>query len=138
MIALLIDANLDGQAELLQARLASDRWREFRDYLDLRFLHFENVGLDRGAKDDVVWRFCQKHGYWLLTANRNQDSEDSLEATIRREATTESVPVLTLADAQRVIKARAILIKLSKNCSAISSIMPMFAGLVVSSCRECY
>ena len=65
-------------------------------------LSFEQVGLDRDAKDDIVWRLCQEKGYYLLTSNRNRKSEDSLEATIRREGTTQSLPVFTLGDADRI------------------------------------
>jgi hypothetical protein len=100
--SLLIDANLDGHAEVLDRRLRSDTWRDVRDHLDLQFLHFEQVGLDRDAKDDVIWRLCQRQRYYLLTANRNRKSEDSLEATIRREATAQSLPVFTLADPDRI------------------------------------
>ena len=34
----------------------------------------------------------------LITDNRNLDSEDSLEATIRRNNSPESLPVFTIAD----------------------------------------
>jgi hypothetical protein len=59
VVTLLVDANLDGHAELLDMRLGTDAWRELRDHLDIRFLHLEQAGLDRTAKDDVVWRFCR-------------------------------------------------------------------------------
>jgi hypothetical protein len=106
---LLVDANLDGHAELLRVRLQSDAWRELADHLAIRFLRLEEAGLDRTATDDVVWRHCQEHGYYLLTANRNHDADDSLEATIRREGTPESLPVLTFADARRVYQSAAYL-----------------------------
>lgn len=102
MVTLLVDANLDGHAELVAMRLGTDTWREWRDHLDIQFLHFEQAGLERKAKDDAVWRFCQAKGYYLLTANRNRKSADSLEATIHREGTAESLPVFTFADADRV------------------------------------
>lgn len=102
MATLLVDANLDGHAEILKARLATDTWRELRDFLDVQFLHFDRAGLDRAVKDNVVWRRCQQQGYYLLTANRNLESEDSLEATIRREGTAQSLPVLTLARAEQL------------------------------------
>lgn len=107
MVSLLVDANLDGHAELLAMCLQSDNWRELRDHLDLRFLQFEQVGLDRTATDATVWRLCQERGFYLLTANRNQESDDALEATIRREGTADSLPVLTFADAQRVYQSAA-------------------------------
>src|SRR6267378_230497 len=63
VVTLLVDANLDGHAELLAMRLATDTWREWRDHLDIQFRHFEQAGLERNAKDDTVWRFCQEKGY---------------------------------------------------------------------------
>lgn len=107
MVSLLVDTNLDGHADLLELCLETAAWRELRDYLDLRFRRFEQVGLDRTATDTVVWRLCQERGWYLLTANRNQESDDSLEATIRREGTANSLPVLTFADAQRVYQSAA-------------------------------
>jgi hypothetical protein len=72
-------------------------------------LHLEQVGLDRSAKDDAVWRRCQEMGYCLLTANRNRKSEDSLEATMRREGTADSLPVFTFADASRIYQSASYL-----------------------------
>ena len=109
MISLLIDVNLDGHALLLDRRLRTSAWLEFYASLDLRLLHFEDVGLDRSTKDEAVWQFCQDHGYFLLTANRNQDSADSLEATIRKKNTSESLPVFTFADAERIYQSPAYL-----------------------------
>ena len=109
MIRLLVDANLDGHAALLDARLRTDAWCELRDHLDIQFVHFEQAGLDRTAMDDAVWRFCQQNRYYLLTANRNLESEVSLEATIRREGTGESLPIFTFADADRVYRSAAYL-----------------------------
>ena len=109
MVTLLVDANLDGHAALIEMRLDTDAWREFRDYLDIQFRHFEQAGLDRRSTDNIVWRLCQQHGYYLLTANRNLESEDSLEATIRREGTTESLPVFTFSDADHIYHSAAYL-----------------------------
>ena len=50
----------------------------------------------------MVWRFCQAHGYYLLTSNRNEESVTSLEATLRREGTSTSLPVFTLPFPDRV------------------------------------
>jgi hypothetical protein len=108
---ILIDVNLDGHANLLAMRLATDEWRELRDSVDIQFRNFEEIGLDRSAKDDIVWRLCQEHSHFLLTANRNEESDDSLEATIRKEGTVESLPVLTLANAKRIYQNAAYLDK---------------------------
>jgi hypothetical protein len=109
VVTLLIDANLDGHAALLEMRLGTETWRELRDHLDIRFLYFEQAGLDRATKDVVVWQLCQQNRYCLLTANRNQESEDSLEATIRRDGTAESLPVFTLANADRMFRSTTYL-----------------------------
>ncbi len=45
VVTLLVDANLDGHAELLEMRLSTDFWRELRDHLDIRFVHFEQAGI---------------------------------------------------------------------------------------------
>jgi hypothetical protein len=73
------------------------------------FFDFQQAGLPQNAKDDVVWRLCQNNGYYLLTANRNNKSDDSLEATIRREGTAVSLPVFTLADANGIYHSNAYL-----------------------------
>lgn len=109
MATLLFDVNLDGHADLLDMRLKTETWREVRDHLGIQFLHFEDVGLDRTAKDDVVWRLWQKKGYYLVTANRNLEAEDSLEATIRSENTPESLPVFTFANADRIFQSASYL-----------------------------
>jgi hypothetical protein len=109
VVTLLVDANLDGHAELLAMRLGTEPWREWRDYLDIRFLHFEQAGLDRKSKDDAVWQFCQEQCFYLLTANRNRKSDDSLEATIRDRTKADSLPVFTFADAERIYQSAAYL-----------------------------
>jgi len=111
VITILIDANLDGHSELLDTRLRSEKWDEFRDQLEIRFAHFGDVRLDRDSKDDLIWRICQGRGMYLLTANRSMEGHDFLEATIRREGTDLSFPVFTLADSNRLYESTAYLDK---------------------------
>jgi hypothetical protein len=99
---ILIDANIEGQGARIWARMQTPAWRDIRDALDVNFQTFREVGLDATASDKDVWHFCQAHGYYLLTSNRNADSEDSLEAPIRRDGTSTSFPVFTLPQADRV------------------------------------
>ena len=112
MISLLIDVNLDGHAERLLQRLHSNKWLEYYELLELHILFFEDVGLNRHDSDVIVWRFCQEHGYWLLTANRNKHDNESLEAVIHQEGTVNSIPVLTLANAPRMLISTAYLDKI--------------------------
>jgi hypothetical protein len=98
----LIDANIEGQGIHIWMHTQASEWRELTAALEISFQTFNDVGLDRSSPDDVIWRFCQANGYYLLTSNRNRSAEDSLEATIRREGTPTSLPVFTLASPDRV------------------------------------
>jgi hypothetical protein len=42
----------------------------------------------------------------LITGNRNAEGEESLEATIRRETTPHSLPVLTIGDPAKLMHDR--------------------------------
>jgi hypothetical protein len=59
---------------------------------------FRDVGLPFASTDQEVWNICQAEQLVLITDNRNLDSDDSLEATIRRNNTPASLPVFTIAD----------------------------------------
>jgi len=95
---LVADANIQGQVECLVQRMQADAWTDFWQALGLVLYGFEDVGLSTSATDLEVWNVCQAEELILITDNRNLDSEDSLEATIRRNNTPESLPVFTIAD----------------------------------------
>jgi len=107
--AILVDVNPEGHAARIWQRMQSLSWRELTSSLDVVFLTFQDVNLDRESPDNLVWNFCQKRGFYLLTSNRNEDSEYSLEATIRRENTLTSLPVFTLPMADRVYHSQSFL-----------------------------
>jgi hypothetical protein len=97
-----IDANVEGQGTHIWLRMQTAEWRGLTADLDVTVRTFREIGLDPSSRDDAIWRFCQAQGYYLLTSNRNEDSDDSLEATIRREGTPTSLPVFTLPLPDRV------------------------------------
>jgi hypothetical protein len=103
VIRLLADANIEGHIARLVARMQSETWREFWDYLELRCLTFQDVRLARDASDAVIWGHCQQHQILLLTNNRNDDGQESLEATIRANNTPQSLPVFTIGDADNLL-----------------------------------
>jgi hypothetical protein len=78
--------------------MQADAWSDFWQALGLVLYHFEGVGLSESSTDFEVWNACQAEQLILITDIRNLDSEDSLEATIRRNNTPESLPVFTIAD----------------------------------------
>jgi hypothetical protein len=99
--AILADHNLAGHLRALHSRVwLSPEWNEFWQSLAIRIETYESMGLDTTTPDDELWRFCQREGMILFTANRNHDGDTSLDATIRRECTLDSLPVITLSDDQ--------------------------------------
>lgn len=98
---ILADVNIQGHVDFLFDLLASDAWLDFWQSLGIRYAAFKDIGLEAEAADVAVWQACQDSGYALITSNRNQKGADSLESTIRDRNTAESLPVLTLADAER-------------------------------------
>jgi hypothetical protein len=106
---ILIDANIEGPGNCIWARMQGSDWRQLVAALDVSMRTLREEGLDPALKDDLLWRICQTRGYYLLTSNRNEDSPDSLEATLRREGTPTSLPVLTLPGPDRVYRNPAFL-----------------------------
>jgi hypothetical protein len=102
VIKLMADANILGQVTRLAAHMQSQTWCEFWAFLDVRLVNFADVGLAPRDPDSKVWQCCQEQQIFLITDNRNEDSPDSLESTIRDKRTDASLPVFTLADSDRV------------------------------------
>jgi hypothetical protein len=103
---ILADANCEGHLALLW-RLFQEGWRhDVWEVLHLTLVSLSDLGLPPDASDRDVWEACQREQVVLLTANRNDDGPESLEATIRQHNTPESLPVFTLANDQRVLRDR--------------------------------
>ena len=106
MKALLGDINIQGHVQILVLVLESATWRDVWTLFNLPIWTFRDVGLSPKASDAVVWQVCQQQEIILLTANRNADDADSLESTIRTHNTAGSLPVFTIADADRILHSR--------------------------------
>ena len=106
MRGILADINVVGQRDALLSIWTSDTWRDFWDGLGLSVETFRTLGLSDTASDALIWRTCQREGLVLITGNRNDDGPDSLEATIRNQNQPESLPVITIGDADRVLRDR--------------------------------
>jgi hypothetical protein len=96
----LIDHNLKGHARILLGSMAAQGWL---DVVPIRFIMFEDVGLSIDSSDRVVWKVAQENQMILLTANRSMKDEDSLEQVMREENTQNSLPVVTIGNADRVL-----------------------------------
>ena len=103
---ILADANCEGHFQVLLRVLHDEERRELWHYLNLAVLNFEDLGLASDASDRNLWEQCQQHEVILITANRNAEGPDSLEATIQSRNTSDSLPVLTLANVERIRRNR--------------------------------
>ena len=61
------------------------------------------MSLPADAADADLWEACQRHDVVLITANRNKNGLNSLEATIAERNQASSLPVLTVADADQIL-----------------------------------
>lgn len=102
MIRILADHNADGHVEVL-LRVLLHEWIEFWNSLELTVVTFQELGLEASASDAKVWRTCQREQVVLITNNRNAEGPDSLEMVIRSENQVDSLPVFTLANADRIL-----------------------------------
>jgi len=107
MTGILADNNVEKHLDILLYVWESGEWRELWDSLNLPLQTFEELGISRDVNDAVLWQECQRRQVVLVTANRNKEGATSLEATIRLHNRADSLPVFTLADADRVLSERA-------------------------------
>lgn len=96
----LVDHNLRGHAVLLSGSILNSGWL---DWVLIRFITFDEIGLPINSDDRVVWRLAQSNQMILLTANRSMKGDNSLEQVMREEITSTSLPVITISDADRLL-----------------------------------
>jgi hypothetical protein len=100
---ILADNDVGGAVAALRHALESPDWADVAAVLNLRFVEFEDLGLPRDASDRSVWETCQAIGAMLITANR-AGGKNSLEAAIQDLSDSGSLPVITIADPQRLLR----------------------------------
>jgi hypothetical protein len=96
----LIDHNLKGHALVFFGAIASQGWL---DIVPMQFITFAEIDLSIDSDDRAVWRLAQENQMILLTANRSMKGKDSLEQVMREENTSESLPVVTVSNADRLL-----------------------------------
>jgi hypothetical protein len=106
MRGILADINVVAQVEALVFIWTSDTWRELWLDLGLVLETFPTLGLSYDAPDALIWRTCQRKELVLITGNRNRRGPDSFEATIQAENQPDSLPVVTIANTDRVVRDR--------------------------------
>ena len=98
MKGILADNNVIGQVAYLVEMMQAEGWEDFWNELGLVLVRFDDVGLAIDASDLEIWQRGQADELILITDNRNDESPDSLNATIRCFNSSQSLPLFTIAD----------------------------------------
>lgn len=106
MPTILSDHDIEGHVDVLLSIWLSADWSELWNGLDCRVEYFESLKLPHSLPDSELWKLCQERQFVLITGNRNEDSDDSLESVSKRLNQANSLPILTFANSQRVIADR--------------------------------
>ena len=93
-ITVLLDRDLDGEDKYFEAGMKETGWDRL---LTISFKRFRDFAIPDNETDREVWRFVQHQGFLLITNNRNRDDDTSLQATMERENTPESLPIITIS-----------------------------------------
>jgi hypothetical protein len=104
MPTIMADHDVEGHLRVLIRIWSSPDFLELWAETGCAFESFARLGLEPNTPDRVVWNLCQERGIVLLTGNRNAFGDDSLEETIRRETTADSLPVFTISSPSRLMK----------------------------------
>lgn len=104
MLRLMSDNDVQGQVVRLVDICQTSSWLDLWRDLDCVLCTFSDFNLTADATDAAIWHACQENQVLLITGNRNADGAESLEATIRRHNIRQSLPVLTLADPDRIFR----------------------------------
>jgi len=103
MAGIIADHNLEGHVAVLLRIWTSAAWSSLWESLEREVESFTRLGIPYDTSDRELWQLCQQRDIVLITANRNDEGPDSLEATIRDLNEPSSLPVLTIADPELVL-----------------------------------
>ena len=98
-IKVLIDHNIEGQARRLWDLLFQAGWTQTAE---IEFVYFAEAGLPVDSPDRAIWRFMQSQQMFLLTANRNDEGDDSLERAMQEENSPTALPVITIGRPKKI------------------------------------
>jgi hypothetical protein len=99
-MVILLDHDLEGHLPFLEAGWRETGWDQ---YLHLEFRRLHDFNVPDNATDQELWHYVQCEHCLLLTNNRNREDEMSLQATIERENTRDSLPVITVSDKDKLV-----------------------------------
>jgi len=103
---ILADVHMGSFIAALFREMQLGDWIDFWNEVGPVLVQFEDFGLTPSSTDLEIWQRCQEEQLILITNNRNQDSEDSLQMAIRDHNTPDSLPVFTKGDLNRLRKSK--------------------------------
>lgn len=106
MQRLLSDHDVQGHVSRLMDICQTPPWVELWRELGCMLCTFEDFDLSENATDRTIWQTCQDNAILMITGNRNAEGPESLEMTIRQRNAPNCLPVLTLADPDRIQRDR--------------------------------
>ena len=106
MPAIMADHNIEGHFAVLLRIMNAEPWQDLWSELDFEIASFASLGLSPDVSDVVLWQACQAQDVVLITANRNKDGSDSLEAAIASQNEPHHLPVLTVSGADQILTDR--------------------------------
>ena len=107
MPGILADVNVLGHAQVLLQLMQEGYRTEIWAWLNYQIASLADLGLAADASDRIIWQKCQNQRLILVTANRNEKDPNSLGVAIRELNRLDSLPVITLANSERILKDRA-------------------------------
>src|SRR5436190_20048616 len=107
MPAILFDYDVQGHFRVLSSIWTSPARIELWNMLDCSAHTFRGLAIPQDTADADLWDYCQANQFVLVTGNRNAKGDQSLEAVIQQQNLPASLPVLTIADSERVMTDRS-------------------------------
>jgi hypothetical protein len=99
-IKILLDHDIEGYDIYIETGLRETGWDKV---FTIEFNRLSDFSLPDNSSDQDIWRFTQQGRLLLITSNRNNEAETSLQATIERENTPDSLPVITVSDRESLV-----------------------------------
>ena len=106
MQRLLSDHDVQGHVSRLMDICQAPPWVDLWHELECMLCTFADFDLTEAATDAEIWQVCQDNDILMITGNRNAEGPESLEMTIRQRNAPNCLPVLTLADPNRIQRER--------------------------------
>ncbi len=101
-ITILVDHDMEGFDVFLATGVKETGWDQL---IRVEYKLLRDFGLPDNYPDQEIWRFVQQAEMLLVTNNRNSKGATSLQATIQRENTPDSLPVVTVSDKESLRQA---------------------------------